>query len=375
MLSGMLSAPHVTTYFILNVWENKSATRKKWQKSSCVSSASQKSLPSQSTRDLPVLTTKYDSFVTISDIQTHLDFITMGCKFKLEWLEEECYAEWLAPDPKNTGNAICDICKKVLNISTMGTSGLTSHMNTKKHLKRMELKKKNMTLDSVVTSVRRSVGESSTAPSTSQNQTATSSTLIMDTVHSKDVKTAELWYALHCVNSGYSFNSCTDISFIVRQMFIDSKIAKQFTFGETKFMYTVVYGLAPYFKRLLDQKVKGQPYVIMFDESPNKKLKTKQMDVLVRFWDGNCIKSRYLDSRFLGHATAADLLEHLTPVIEPLGMHNMLQLSMDGPNVNWALWDRVGDVLQDEHHGKSLLNIGSCGLHILHNSFRAGMCI
>ena len=50
----------------------------------------------------------------------------------------------------------------------------------------------------------------------------------------------------------------------------------------------------------------------------------------------------------------------------------MVQISMDGPNVNWAFIDLMKKTLSDNFYS-TLINIGSCGLHIVHNSFKAGI--
>ena len=50
-------------------------------------------------------------------------------------------------------------------------------------------------------------------------------------------------------------------------------------------------------------------------------------------------------------------------------MNRAVSLSMDGPNVNWSLFESLNDHLRDEH-GFTLLNVGSCGLHTLHNALR-----
>ncbi|RXN18476.1 LIM homeobox Lhx6 [Labeo rohita] len=44
---------------------------------------------------------------------------------------------------------------------------------------------------------------------------------------------------------------------------------------------------------------------------------------------------------------------------------------MDGPNVNWKLFSMAQQNIEQQT-GKKMLNVGSCGLHILNNSFRAG---
>ena len=50
-------------------------------------------------------------------------------------------------------------------------------------------------------------------------------------------------------------------------------------------------------------------YVACFDEALNKISQRGQMDIVVRFWDAsrNVVSTSYLNSTFLGHATAGDL--------------------------------------------------------------------
>ena len=52
-------------------------------------------------------------------------------------------------------------------------------------------------------------------------------------------------------------------------------------------------------------------------------------------------------------------------------MGQLVSISMDGPNVNLKL----EDLLQKEHaelYGAQLVNVGSCGLHTVHNAVKAG---
>jgi len=45
---------------------------------------------------------------------------------------------------------------------------------------------------------------------------------------------------------------------------------------------------------------------------------------------------------------------------------------MDGPNVNWSTYDKLQKRIYEETATK-LVNIGSCGLHIIHNALWAGI--
>ena len=54
-----------------------------------------------------------------------------------------------------------------------------------------------------------------------------------------------------------------------------------------------------------------------------------------------------------------------------LNVKDMAQISMDGPNINWAFFALVKKKL-DTDYNSSIINIGSCGLHVVHNSFKTG---
>ena len=84
------------------------------------------------------------------------------------------------------------------------------------------------------------------------------------------------------------------------------------------------------------------------------------------------ILRQYLTTVFIGHGAAVDLESVMNlNVKNKLGYGNIIQLSMDGPSVNWALFDRLQETLDAEYDHK-LINIGLCGLHTLHNRFRDG---
>ena len=81
--------------------------------------------------------------------------------------------------------------------------------------------------------------------------------------------------------------------------------------------------------------------------------------------------TRYFGSKFLGHAKAVDLVSHFKEGLGELDMKNLIQISMDGPAVNIKFHEIMQrDILQEYSH--SLIDIGSCGLHILHNAFKKG---
>ena len=90
----------------------------------------------------------------------------------------------------------------------------------------------------------------------------------------EDVLQAEIYWTLKIIVSHYSFNSSQETSELFMRMFPDSEIAKGFCCGERKVAYTCVFSLAEYFHKILKENVK-EPFVVLFDESLNKKMQEK----------------------------------------------------------------------------------------------------
>ena len=89
-----------------------------------------------------------------------------------------------------------------------------------------------------------------------------------------------------------------------------------------------------------------------FDESLNPVTQTGEMDIVMRFFNEskNLVESRYWNSKFLGHGTAADLEREFEKCIEELDQSKMCQILLP-----------------------ALISIGSCGLHVIHGAFKTGM--
>ena len=86
----------------------------------------------------------------------------------------------------------------------------------------------------------------------------------------------------------------------------------------------------------------------------------------MRFWQGTGVATRYYTSILMGHASAADLLKHIDTAVVKVSKNRIVQIGMDGPNVNW----KVFEDLQKRLLSKQMLNVGSCGLHTIHGAYR-----
>ena len=69
-------------------------------------------------------------------------------------------------------------------------------------------------------------------------------------------------------------------------MFSDSNIAKSFQMRRCRLMYLINYGLGPYFKSYLIDKVKDcEVFVLSFDDSLNSVTEMCQVDLVLRYFD------------------------------------------------------------------------------------------
>ena len=283
-----------------------------------------------------------------------------SCIFNHDWVEKPEWKDWLSDSKGNKHAAFCRACKKTFDIRVMGEAALRSHAKGIKHKKLVKASEPAVRLtefisaSSATASTERESEENtggSTNSATPVAVVAVASEPVASTVglstpirsiakqfQSSDVLKAEILHTLHVVQSHLSFRSCEATSRLFAAMFPTCDVAKMYACGETKTRYLATFGLAPYFVDLLKKSVRGgNGYVLLFDETLNKNLKLKQLDIHVRLWQEEKVVSQYLTSEFLGHARANDILQKLSTTVSELGYGNLLQLSMDGPNVNWKV--------------------------------------
>ena len=189
-----------------------------------------------------------------------------------------------------------------------------------------------------------------------------------------DVLNAEVLLAIKTVMLHYSMNSSATTGELFKMMFPDSQIVQKSSCGKTKCSYLITHRLASYFHDKILASLKGGDVkcVISFDESLNRTQQQEQMDMIIHFWDNekNKVCSRYFYSNFLGHTSAQELLKSLQSLLITLNPMRLIQLSMDGPSTNWKLLDELSE--DRVNSNPELINVCSCGLHIIHGAFKRG---
>ena len=149
-------------------------------------------------------------------------------------------------------------------------------------------------------------------------------------------------------------------------------MTKNFQLSKAKCGYYINFGVAPYVRKLLKETIETSPFLtILLDESLNGYAQKEQMNIKIRFWcDDKCkVTTRYLGSKFLAHGNAETISSALIETLD--GFRNCLMLSMDGPNTNWPVLDKVSSHCQ-QMELSSFFDVGCCGLHTVHGAFQTG---
>lgn len=324
--------------------------------------------------------------------------------FQAQWLNEPVYKGWLQQVQDDKYSASCSLCHKVFSLSSMGRTAITSHMRGSKHIDRYKSSRISSTnigtffSSATSSSASPAVGVSTSEVSVTQTSSSSSATTVSPatSVEGKpqhfleatskpanlqryllndDVTKAEVLWAIQCVMTHKSMRSAASDVSLFLEMFPDSQIAGKMKMQKDKISYTIVFGLAPYFRQELLKLCQTNCIVIGFDESLNKVSQRQQMDINVRFWDDvkDEVSVRYFTSAFLDRSRAVDLLEAFQKAMTPLESKKILQISMDGPNVNFKFLKDLKETLKTNENDPVPLDIGTCGLHTMHCAFKAGV--
>lgn len=305
--------------------------------------------------------------------------------FSSEWLkgtDENGHQikDWCTESEDDKFCAYCLLCKKPVDIRNRGKGQLISHANGKKHKEFAVRAFAKGQTKLVAVGINSNTGEKIMRVNQAGASTGPSGSLEWRLTADEEVAKAEIIWTLKVAESGYSYASCSSLNEEFRTMFPDSKIAKSFALGADKVSYGIAYGLGPFFHGEVVREVRDTDalYTLSFDEATND-CGSKQLDIHLRWWGtGGRVKNYYFCTYLLGHATAEILKDKILNALnsDELNLKHLIMVSSDGPNVNKKLLSILNDHLTSKSNGighTGLVLIGSCNLHIVHNSFEHGL--
>ncbi|XP_060094265.1 uncharacterized protein LOC132571482 [Heteronotia binoei] len=148
-------------------------------------------------------------------------------------------------------------------------------------------------------------------------------------------------------------------------------VPTDFSLSPKKMRYLITDALGPHFQHMISDDVGTFFYSVCFDETTNVEDK-KELQILVRYWlEGRGeVVSRHLQTFFIGKADAQTCHEknHTAISRANLPIHKLLLIGSNGPNVNKKV-DRLFNENLIEMRSCGLVDIGTCPLHIIHNSY------
>ena len=174
--------------------------------------------------------------------------------------------------------------------------------------------------------------------------------------------------------SSFSFRSCDGLSGLFKAIFLDSAVSEKFSLQKDKRACYLNYRINPHFRAILGNEVKkSEYYAASFDQILNSVFQMGQMDLVLNHWNDvlNRVCTRYLESTLVFLSRSNDLLEHFLLGLQSLNKPKPIQVSMDGTNVSWALFEELRNFRYENDMNK-LLPTGSCGIHSVHLDFKTG---
>lgn len=275
-----------------------------------------------------------------------------------DWLKKDSnnfyISQWASK--RSDSELFCSVCAKIIRI-TRGFFSVQQHIDGEKHKKNCRAKINSQNIQTV-----------------SDTEKDNSSLKLISNADA--AVRAELVWALKVVASNFSAESVNGIAEVFRKMFlVEGAVPEKFSLSSTKISYLITDALAPYFRNEMLEEARASYYSLQYDETTNNAGR-KELQIRVRFWSSKVdeVVSCHLESFYMGHATAEDVKNTILKAINNahLPLAKLISITSDGPNVNKkALRLLNEDILSVR--GKNLMDMGSCTIHTVHNSFLKGL--
>ncbi|KAJ8684031.1 hypothetical protein QAD02_019823 [Eretmocerus hayati] len=304
---------------------------------------------------------------------------TRKTKFQQSWLSRKDatgnkVSTWAAQVEGDPYSTLCRICDSRYDTSK-GFYKLDQHAKTTKHSDNLYKIDGSQTI--LVPNPDSSLAKSYLSKNMQSTLTSPDSPSIKLSVQGDAAATRiELYWAMEVVKCNYSLNSCQGKLELFKVMFPGS-IPDSLALSPSKISRMITEALGPFFLNTLVQEVKCDDpcLTVQYDETSHSKHR-KELQVRISFWSSSrkMIVNRHLVTYFIKRGNSDTILFYLIKAIDSHGlpMKNVIALGSDGPNVNKAVARKFNEHLKTLKL-KSLIDIGTCFLHIVNNAFVKGL--
>lgn len=259
-------------------------------------------------------------------------------KFNKEWMKAWPF---IAPNPSNPYGFRCNLCCKLLSCAHQGISDLQDHIATQSH-QRMVKEKNSQTRLSFPSS---------------------------DPLQDKVIR-AEVKVANFMVEHNVPFAVADHLSPLLRDIFHDSQIAKQYASARTKTTCMLNLAIAPHFQAALVEEMKANPFSLLVDGSNDTGLE-KLNPLTVRIFDINRrqVVTHLLDmctTSGCGCGTSDAIFGKIDSVLEKhhIPWHNCIGFGVDNTSVNVGLRHSIMTHVKQQNAECYFMG---CPCHFVHN--------
>lgn len=255
-------------------------------------------------------------------------------KYRTEWENNNEFKHWIKPIADSPTKAFCTYCHVEVAAKIYD---LRKHSESKKHKAKCELITKN-----------KQIQFTSTPGGTNNSQKAEGQLALFVAEHT-------------------SISNIDHLTDLCKQVFCDSKWAKDIKMHRTKCTQVINQVLAPHFRETLLQDVGSQKYGIILDESTDVSV-SKYLGIIIRYFSPNMnnIVSSFLSLEPIERADARGIVTSLINCLEShnLPIQNMIGIGTDNASVMTGRNNSVIEILKREYNLPNLILI-RCICHSL----------
>ncbi|CAG4970092.1 unnamed protein product [Parnassius apollo] len=249
-------------------------------------------------------------------------------KYRTEWENDEDFKQWIKPIADSPTKAFCKYCRVEIAAKIYD---LRKHRESKKHKAKCELITKN-----------KQIQFTSTPDDGSKNSQKAEGQLA-------------------------SISNTDHLTDLCKEVFHDSKCAKDIKMHRTKCTQVINQVLAPHFKDTLLKDIGTQKYSIILDASTDVSV-SKYMGIIIRYFslNTNNIVSSFLSLEPIERADARGIVTSLVKCLESqsLPIQNLIGIGTDNASVMTGRNNSVIEILKREYNLPNLILI-RCICHSL----------
>ncbi|GFN81262.1 connexin 27.5 [Plakobranchus ocellatus] len=195
-------------------------------------------------------------------------------RHKKEWespdFEKGRYAGLIKPSSEGPTHTFCIPCRKSIKVTASGVYDLHAHFDTQAHKKCVEKSKTYRSMDEHF------------QPAAAVKPTPSNAT------------EAEVMFCHFVAEHNLAPLVADHFTDLVKKMFPQCTVAKEFACKRTKTTMVIKDTLAPHYTLPVIEAMRNGPFTIMIDESNNKNTE-KRLVILARLFNGKMSKTRFLD--------------------------------------------------------------------------------